>query len=253
MKPAIITIGRSIERKHFSDNPIIIGACPRSGTTLLLSILDAHPHIHGIQNQTYAFTQWINRTTNGNSAYQPGRLDRLYREFLFRKIGEKATRYCEKTPKNVQYFREILQYFGERAKIIHMIRDGRDVVTSKHPKHTPNEYWVSVQRWIRDVQSGLEFSQYPNVYTIFYEKMLSDFKSEIRKLLRFLQEEYVAEIDNWSRNTTVKKSKHWAESVQHLHTNAVGKWKKPEHRVQYNEFMQNQDAVNLMKSLGYSM
>ncbi|MBU1635903.1 sulfotransferase, partial [bacterium] len=88
IKPLIIKVGRSIEKKQFSDTPIIIGACPRSGTTLLLSILDAHPNIYGIQNQTYAFAGW-----NDNS--QANRLDRLYREFIFNKIPENKKRWCE--------------------------------------------------------------------------------------------------------------------------------------------------------------
>ena len=246
IKPAIIGIGRKIERKYFTDKPIIIGACPRSGTTMLLSILDAHPHIYGIQNQTYAFASW-------NSNDQPNRLDRLYREFIFNKIPENKNRWCEKTPKNIKYFDKILDYFGDNARLIHVVRDGRDVVTSKHPKHTPDQYWVSVKRWINDVSFGLSFNDRPNVYTIRYEDLIENYDEEIEKLLNFLGEDVNSEIKDWFVHTSVKKSKHWANPVQRLHKKAIGKWQKPEHQLRYEEFMSNDQAVNLMKTLGYKL
>src|SRR6056297_4213785 len=150
VKPLIITLGKKIESERFTEKPIIIGACPRSGTTLLLSILDAHPNIYSIQNQTYAFTSWKKENLPGR--FLPVRLDRLYREFLFHRIKGDPVRWCEKTPKNIQFLDKIIEYFSDTVKIIHLVRDGRDVVTSRHPKHTPNEYWVSVERWVKDVE-----------------------------------------------------------------------------------------------------
>ncbi|MBU0711739.1 sulfotransferase [bacterium] len=246
IKPLIIKVGRSIEKKQFSDTPIIIGACPRSGTTLLLSILDAHPNIYGIQNQTYAFAGW-----NDNS--QANRLDRLYREFIFNKIPENKKRWCEKTPKNIKFFDKILALYGENVKLIHVVRDGRDVVTSKHPKHSPDQYWVSVRRWINDVNLGLTFADKPNVYTIKYEDIINNYDVEIQKLLSFLGEDMVPEVRDWFNHTTVKKSIHWANPVQKLHSKAIGKWLKPEHRRRYAEFMENSEAVALMKTLGYEL
>ena len=100
VKPFIIRFGQSVNKKHFDGKPIIIGACPRSGTTLLLSILDAHSHIFGIQNQTYVFASWDYHD-------QPNRMDRLYREFIFNKIPAGKKRWCEKTPKNIEFFDKI--------------------------------------------------------------------------------------------------------------------------------------------------
>lgn len=246
IRPLIVGAGRSKEKRYFDDEPIIIGACPRSGTTLLLSILDAHPHIYGIQNQTYAFTVW----DNGG---QPIRLDRLYRQFILHKITPQKRRWCEKTPKNVQYFGHIQRYFGEKVKLIHMLRDGRDVVTSKHPRHTPDQYWVSVRRWISDVKQGLAFAGHPNVYTLKYESLVQNYESEIQNLIHFLNEDMTTEISDWFHHTAVKKSKHWANPVQNIHSNAIGKWQKPEHRRRYEEFMANDEAVELLKRLEYEL
>lgn len=42
-------------------------------------------------------------------------------------------RYCEKSPKNVLYIEKLLEAFRGEEKVIHVVRDGRDVITSEHP------------------------------------------------------------------------------------------------------------------------
>ncbi|MEA3499537.1 MAG: sulfotransferase [Candidatus Marinimicrobia bacterium] len=249
INPLIINWGQKIEKRKFSDKPIIIGACPRSGTTLLLSILDAHPNIYAIQHQSYGFTNWD--IDSVSKKIKMKRKDRLYREFILHNIPGNPTRYCEKTPRNIEHFDEILKYFGENAKLIHVIRDGRDVVTSKHPKIRKNQYYVPVQRWIDDVKSGLKFSNRPNVYIIKYENIIYNFKSEIQNLCEFLGEDFSSEIRDWYKNTSVKKSKHWKSPIKAIHNKAIEKWRHAEHKEKLDEFMDNPEAVELLKKLNY--
>ncbi|MFO7889585.1 MAG: sulfotransferase [bacterium] len=246
--PLITKIGKKIEKKHFNRNPIIIGASPRSGTTLLLSILDAYPNIHSIQRQTYAFTKWTENETS-----IPPRIDRLYREFLRHRISPQATRWCEKTPRNIGYFDKILNYFNENVKLINMIRDGRDVVTSKHPLHRPDQYWVSVDRWVHDVKAGLKFKDHPQVFTIQYENLIFNFDQEVKKLSQFLNESFIPTDRSWKEKTSVKKSKHWAEPIQDLHARSIKRWKKSEHKKRIEEFSQTPVAKQLLKELGYEI
>ena len=114
LNPIFIHFGKKVEKKNFTDTPIIIGACPRSGTTLLLSILGASKNIFAIPNQTAAFNKWKTRKNpaTGDEVYFPPRLDRLYREFLYNKIPEQATRWLEKTPRHIQHFKKILDLYG---------------------------------------------------------------------------------------------------------------------------------------------
>lgn len=235
--------GKKLEKKKFSACPIILGACPRSGTTLLLSILSAHPSIHAIKKQTYAFTEW-------NDKGRPKRLDRLYREFLLPKISSESIRWCEKTPKNVEYFGEILNYFSE-VKLIHLIRDGRDVVTSRHPRRNPEKYWVSPQRWMNNVKAALAFKDNDNVYTIFYEKLIKNFEEEIKKLCEFLNEKVEDHILNWTENTSLQRSKHWKKPVQKLHARSIGRWKEEQHKERIVDFYSNTEAFFLLKELNY--
>ncbi len=244
LKPLIIALGRKVEGSAFTRRPVIIGACPRSGTTLLLSILDAHPDIHGIQKQTYAFTRY-------DEEGRPTRLDRLYRQLLLHRPGPDCVRWCEKTPKNVKHFGRILSWFDGGVRLVHVVRDGRDVVTSRHPRHRPDQYWVSVDRWVGDVTAGLALADSPLVHTMRYEDLIGDFRYEMRRLLDFLDEPVTGEVLNWLAHTSLKRSRHWAEPVQKLHSRAVGKWARPEHEGRIEEFMANGEAVALSRELGY--
>ncbi len=247
--PLITYIGKKIEKKHFPGEPIMILGSPRSGTTLLLSILAAHPSIFAIPKQTYAFDVW----TENNGMLMPARIDRLYREFIIRKIPASATRWLEKTPRHVQNLDKILKYFDNKIKIIHLIRDGRDVVVSKHPAYmNRRKYWVSVERWTGDVKFAYELSKHSsNIYNVKYEDLITNYDNEIVKLFEFLGEEYSEELKAWYKNTTIKKSKHWGDKVQNIHSKAIGKWKNDEHKERMEEFYANPEAVALLKQLNY--
>jgi hypothetical protein len=244
LKPLIISLGRRVEARSLSRPPIVIGACPRSGTTLLLSILDAHPDIHSIRKQTYAFTRW-------DREGRPTRLDRLYRQLLLHPPRGSCRRWCEKTPKNIQHFGRILSWFEEGARLIHIVRDGRDVVTSRHPRHRPDQYWVSVRRWVGDVRAGMAYAHSPLVHTVRYEDLIGDFEGRLRELMEFLEEPVAPEVLDWFHHTSVKRSRHWTDSVQRLHTRAVGRWDQPEHRERLEEFMADGEALALSRRLGY--
>jgi hypothetical protein len=243
-------VGRKIAAKHFNRKPVLIVACPRSGTTLLLSILSAMPGIFAVPNQTYAFDRWLTR----NGELIPLRIDKLFREFIFNKIPASATRWLEKTPGHIRSVENILKYFHNEVQIIHIIRDGRDVTVSTHPAYeNRRKYWVPVDRWVREVKMGLSFKGHPSVYTLRYEDLISNYESEIRKVVNFLGEPFPEQLINWKDHTQIKDSIHWGREVQDLHSKSIGKWKKPEHSERMDEFMKNNEAVQLLLDLGYSL
>jgi len=246
LNPIYRFLGKRKEKKCFTGDPIVIFAAPRSGTTLLLSILDAYPNIYSIPEQTYGLARWKEK----NGKVYPDRIDRIYRELLKRKIPETKTRWCEKTPRHIKHIKSILEYMPN-VKAIHIVRDGRDVVTSKHPKHRPDEYWTSINRWVTDVGIGLEYANSPQVLTVRYEDLIYNFDEEIKKISYHLEEDFVPSRDEWTKLTSLKKSKHWDKPVQNLYSKSIGRWKKPEHAKRMEEFMSNPKAVELMKKLKY--
>lgn len=246
INPIYRYLGKRKERKYFSGDPIVILAAPRSGTTLLLSILDSFPSIYSIPEQTYGLARWKEK----KGKVYPDRIDRIYRELLKRKIPKEVSRWCEKTPRHIKHIENILKYYP-KLKAIHIVRDGRDVITSKHPNHRSDEYWVSIKRWITDVSFGLEFENHPRVLTLRYEDLIYKYDEKIKEISKFLEEDFVPAKDEWTKLTTLKKSKHWAEPVQNLYSKSIGRWKKPEHAKRLQEIMNNSDAVKLLKKLKY--
>lgn len=215
--------------------PVVIGGCGRSGTTLLLSILGAHSGIHAFPDELFAFYPKPYRIRNI--------LNGMDRE------GFNKDRWCEKTPKNVMAFREIHEMFDGDVKIIHMLRDGRDVVTSFHPNHPYKQYWVDTERWVSDVSKGLECSDI--AYLLRYEDLVENPLKTLKLLCDFIEEPFENSLLDHTLQTTVKNNPAWEDGVKAIHTKRVGKWKSPEHAKRVESFMANEKANALMRQLGY--
>jgi len=246
-------LGERKEARHFDQDPIVIGGCGRSGTTLLLSILAAHPDIYAIPHESVAFVNWepnIQNSPNAKHPLRPARIDRLYRHLLAKRIPSGNRRWCEKTPRNIHHVENILQYW-EEAKFINIIRDPRDVLTSRH-HNKPGEYWVSPNRWVKDVSKGLELIDRPRVFTVRYEDLVQNFEPTIRDLCAFLQIECGPEILNWHVHTTVRVNRSWQGKVVKLHANSVEKWKHPEHAERLTQILGDERILDLMERLDYS-
>jgi len=232
-------------KKKYYQPPVIIGGCGRSGTTLLLSILSAHKEITAFSRELGVFHHW---QTNGNP--EQSRLNRFYRAVLFTPAGPQANRWCEKTPRNILYIKRILQYFNNKVKIIHIIRDGRDVILSRHPSKK-NKFHISPERWIRDVNAGLAWKDNEHLFTVKYEDLISSYTGIMKKICTFLEISFDGQLLNWLEYTTVKKNRAWSKSVTAVHTNSLKKWQKPEYQKRVKAAMQNREFSRLLKELGY--
>lgn len=142
--------------------PIFIVGCPRSGTTLLQSLLSAHPDIHSFpeskffqyltpsqyEPKRYAFglisrqlpkqlTRFFQHELHRPDLLQhwsPIPLQSLYSKKFLKTLNqltqEKGKRiWVEKTPQHIYYLEDI-ERFVPQAKIIHSLRSGTDVVAS---------------------------------------------------------------------------------------------------------------------------
>lgn len=229
--------------------PVIIGGCGRSGTTLLLSILDAHPKIFGIPEETDIFAyerKFSNTLLNRFNARR-----KILREIVVRDIAGTPHRWCEKSPRNVRHFDQIRREL-DHPLFINIVRDGRDVVTSYHPNSSG--YHISIDRWVHDVGQGLLYENDTDVITIRYEDLILAFEPTLRRLMTFLSEEMDPAILNFFANTSIRSSNAWTGgAIKPLHTSSIGKWKLPEHAVVMEEFYQNEQALTLLKHYGYEV
>ncbi len=255
MNPVVNYLGLKKRQREFSRPPILIGGCGRSGTTLLLSILGAHPKIHTIPNELGVFIEWHDDVGLYSRGYfaddqKVPRIDRLHRHLLTNKISNSAYRWCEKTPRNIRYLGKILDFFADEVKLIHIIRDGRDVMLSRHPNH-PEEYWVDPDRWVNDVQKGLAYKDHSQVLTIKYEDLILDYQTTVQEICDFLNEEYAEEFNSWVSHTNVQKNIAWEGEVKQLHTESIGKWEKEENQARVAEIMAKEEVVQLLNKLDY--
>ena len=245
--PLITAVGRKIEEKKFTKEPILVGGCGRSGTTLLLSILSAHPEVFACPNELGIFNK-IQKTEDGE--IHPERIDRLYRTFISNQIKPTATRWCEKSPSNVKHIDDIDRYFDGKFKFIHLIRDGRDVVLSVHPT-APDRYWVDPERWVNDVSIGLHFRSHPNVLTVFYEDLILEYRKTIAKICEFCGLPLTEEILNWHENADVTKNRAYFSKVKSIHPKSIAKWKRTKDKARIRDFMSHPEAVKLLERLNY--
>lgn len=233
-----------ISSYQFEKPPIIIGGCGRSGTTLLLSILSAHPNIYAIPYETWSF--WPTKTITEFRLL----IKEFESELEKHQIPSTCKRWCEKTPKNIQVFDRLLECFESCIRLIHIVRDGRDVITSVHP-HDPSKFWVSVERWIWDVKTGLKYEDNPYVLTVRYEDLVLNFEPTIGKVCDFIGETCNEHILSWHTHAAVRCHSAWEEEVRPVFTESIGRWKKPCYKFLIRQFMENKKAVDLLKHFHY--
>ncbi len=155
--------------------PIFIVGCGHSGTSLLLVILGAHSKIFAVPHESRiaAHCRW--------------RFLAAMRKFNRWAIAHGKTRWVEKTPKHIVHIENILKH-RPNARILLIIRDGRDVACSLQKRHGSLE--VGIQHWVKRNREGKKFWNHPNVHVLKYESLISDFEKTIREVLAFVGEEY---------------------------------------------------------------
>ena len=161
----------------------------------------------------------------------------------------KDQRWCEKTPKYVMAFSDIYNLLDGKVKLIHIVRDGRDVVTSVHPNH-PGKFWVDAERWINDTKAGLQHEE--ATYLLKYEDLVTHPEETLRKLCSYIGEPFDDELLNYSSKTTVQSNVAWEKNAQNIHAKCVGRWKNPEYSERVQLLMDNDEAMELMKRLNYN-
>jgi hypothetical protein len=194
-------------RRSALRNLVVIGGSPRSGTTLLRSILGRHPAIFAGAESTV----FLHRVSAPEDIAE--RLDlhaeevelwqrqsRSQMEFIERCAAGVLLRsgkrfWAEKTPHNVKRFGFVRRRFPH-ARLVHVVRDGRDVVCSLRRKPFAKldgaacDSEAAARRcavqWRTSVKAGLRFRGRPNYHEVRYEALVANPEPVLRALLEFL-------------------------------------------------------------------
>ena len=183
------------------NEPIFLVGCQRSGTTLLRLVLDSHSRIScGPETR---FLPDLRRIVDEKRDWP--RLARFgfEREDWLRRIREffggvhadyararGKSRWADKTPLYAMSLPFVTEVFPD-ARIVHLIRDGRDVVVSHRKRFG---YWSAVKcvvKWPRYIRTAREFGATlpPGRYhEVRYELAVSEPEKTLRELFDFLGE-----------------------------------------------------------------
>jgi hypothetical protein len=166
-------------------------------------------------------------------------------------LPDSTWRWAEKTPKNVQSIGRLLNYFDESLRFVNIVRDGRDVVTSRHPSEE-ERYWVPPERWVADVSAGQEYEDHNQVLTVRYEDLTGDYMSVMETISDFLDEPFNEDaFSRYPETSSVKSSDAWFEDAQDIHRNSVRRWEKPQHREVVEQLLDIPEARRLLKQYNY--
>ncbi|RWS08996.1 protein-tyrosine sulfotransferase 2-like protein [Dinothrombium tinctorium] len=187
-----VIINKEGEYRKFTYNRLLpfifIGGMPRSGTTLLRVMLDAHPEIRcGEETRVIPRIlgmrqQWMRSPFESNRLKEAGItsnvLDSAIAAFIMEiivKHGFPSPRLCNKDPFTLRSAVYLKQLFPN-SKFVFMIRDGRAVV------HSIITRKVTITGFdLKDPQLG------PSVcLPLHYEKLVLNPKFWLQKLLSFL-------------------------------------------------------------------
>jgi protein-tyrosine sulfotransferase len=194
------------------ERHVVVGGAPRSGTTLLRRIFDRHPNLcSGPETKLFVpagfNVAWLAKAygiapedvarMRSESASQAAFVDAFAARS--RAVAGKG-RWMEKTPMNIQHLDWIVSRFPE-VSVIHLIRDGRDVICSmrEHPDWRWLEgQWQKVvvprplewyaQRWVGDTTAGMRWRGDPRYVEVRYEDLVRDPVTELRRLCEAIGE-----------------------------------------------------------------
>jgi len=207
-------------------DPFFIVGCGRSGTTLLRLMLTAHPNLSvppegdfllGLDGQFDDPTDptWASRfvdaffsiekcrewglepatLSEGIASLAPTSWPELaavpYWAYLVTHDPE-ANRWGDKNPGYVSHVPRLLQLYP-RARVIHLVRDGRDVAQSWLSVHFgPRSLEQAARRWASAVAVGNRIARlHPrSVVEVHYEALVADPEGELRRICTFLGEDF---------------------------------------------------------------
>ncbi|MGB5622258.1 MAG: sulfotransferase, partial [Gammaproteobacteria bacterium] len=214
------------------DLVFIVGA-PRSGTSLLEQMLDAHPKVYGA-GESPLLGELVHGALSADTRLRATRLAQLaddYRRGLPERLPA-AQRLVDKMPLNFQYLPLIRAAFP-KATIIHCRRDARDVGVSCYFTDFADQAlgfatrldWLAV--WLRGYQQVMSrwADDCAPVLAIDYEALIETPEPTLRRLLDALGLGWDPGCLDFATRARVVATASHAQVREPLHGRSVGRWR----------------------------
>ncbi len=219
--------------------PIFIFGSARSGTSLLSRIIDTHPAI-GVPFESLLYATFYPIVAHYGDLTDRKNRERLVDDILFTDPLRRWTpvpdrdrvlhhfrrhdfhgafdavmnawlesqgkvRWGEKTPHHAYFWRDILEAFPG-AKMIHIVRDGRDTAISwKKARFGPRHYYPLAHRWVDYLNTIEELRRHVDtsvLHEIRYEDLLADPEPVVQGICSFLGVDCVPQMLEFYKNDT---------------------------------------------------
>ena len=232
-------------------NPVFLIGFPRSGTTLLDTILRSHKDISVIEEKPIIsnFIEHLNSKTNNNIDHLKNLndleifdLQKYYLDERNKYIQESKNLIIDKMPLNMIHTAEIIRFFPN-AKFILAIRNPCDCVLSSFMQSFKlNDSMANLNNLDDSVHFYSEVMELWDVYEkqfkinfhqIKYEEIITNFQSSILNLLNFLQLEWSNEINNFNKtakNRGLIATPSYDQVNEPLYNSSINRWKNYENK-----------------------
>lgn len=188
------------------NNPVFIVGCGHSGTSILLRIIGENSEFYTIKEESRIFFETDRERLKKINAW----LEDI-------KINNKE-RIIEKTPDHLYFIDEILQKI-KNAKIIYMLRDGRDVACS-HKQRTSFEDGVA--RWVKASTAIKPYIDNENVLIVKLEELVSSPHKTLEGVMSFIGSKFEEDMLNYYKtpaffyDSKIKKPVTARDGKQHV-------------------------------------
>ncbi|KAI6176665.1 Protein-tyrosine sulfotransferase [Aphelenchoides bicaudatus] len=267
-------ITSSDNRINVTSPLIFIGGIPRSGTTLMRAMLDAHPDVRCGEE-----TRVIPRILGLRGAWKKSEkewrrlqeagvtnevINAAISSFIIQVIaghGSPAKRYCNKDPFTLKSTNYIVELFPN-AKAIFMIRDGRATVHSIISRKVTitgydlNDYRQCLTKWNAGI--SIMYDQCREVgpehcLMVYYEQLVLHPEKEMRRILEYLGLPWSGDVlkheELIGKQISVSKTERSTDQIaKPVNLDALSKWvgKMPEDVV-----ADMNEIAPMLKVLGY--
>ena len=237
-----------------SPESVLLTGCPRSGTTLIEKILDAHPSVISA-DELSAFTKFIlpglvKGKRDSKGFFDADILDRLP-AFRLKKQEQRYTQYLqeamnekigdriliEKSP-STTFLIPAYQRLWPRNRILYALRDPRDIAISCFFRWLPmNSVSVRYQkledtckRTAEELEAWLKLRQQlpkNSWHETRYEDTVADYSQESQKVLEWMGLPWDDSISNYRSHMEKRgvNSPSYAAATQPIYTGALERWK----------------------------
>lgn len=237
-----------------AESPIFVVGFPRSGTTMLETMLDAHPGLVGMDERAFIDSA-IDEFKQAGFIYpdQLGEIDTSHADQLranyWKRVDERVklspgVRLVDKNPLNIMRLPLIARLFPN-AKIILALRHPCDVVLSNYMQTFRSPAYIKLCETIQSTAVGYAdtFAFWidqaavfqPDVLQLRYEDIVDDIDAQSRRIADFLGIDWDPRMVNFHERALERgfiATPSYSQVVEPLNRKGIGRWER------YREYLE---------------